>query len=132
MIRRIFKKKRIRNTNSFVEPDEIFLDSKNIQNFNRQQFEGRIEKAIPKKTILFLGIFFIISGILFSTRLWYLQIEKGESYFSAKKNIRNYLDRHILVKEYTISFKLPPKFAVSVLLEKPKFTIATAKYIKGK
>ena len=50
--------------------------------------------------------------------------QKGESYFSAKKNIRNYLDRHILVKEYTISFKLPPKFAVSVLLEKPKFTIA--------
>ena len=41
---------------SFVEPDEIFLDSKNLQNFDRQQFEGRIEKPIPKKTIFLLGV----------------------------------------------------------------------------
>ena len=102
MIRRIFKKKRIRNTNSFVEPDEIFLDSKNIQNFNRQQFEGRIEKAIPKKTILFLGIFFIISGILFSTRLWYLQIEKGGSYFKRSEN--NTLEKQIIFADRGIIY----------------------------
>ena len=39
MIRRIFKKNKLREKNFFVEPDEIFLDSKNLQNFDRQQFE---------------------------------------------------------------------------------------------
>lgn len=102
MIRRIFKKKRIKNINSFVEPDEIFLDSKNLQNFNRQQFEGRIEKAIPKKTILFLGIFFIISGIMFSSRLWYLQIQKGESYFKRSEN--NTLEKQIIFADRGIIY----------------------------
>ncbi|MFA6524017.1 MAG: penicillin-binding transpeptidase domain-containing protein [Candidatus Paceibacterota bacterium] len=102
MIRRIFRKKRIKNINSFVEPDEIFLDSKNLQNFNRQQFEGRIEKAIPKKTILFLGIFFIISGIMFSSRLWYLQIQKGESYFKRSEN--NTLEKQIIFADRGIIY----------------------------
>ena len=33
MITRIIKKNKIKSKNSFVEPDEIFLDSKNLQNF---------------------------------------------------------------------------------------------------
>jgi hypothetical protein len=48
------RKKRIRRE---IDPDEIFLDSKNLPNFNTQQFEGRIEKAISKKSIISLGIF---------------------------------------------------------------------------
>ena len=60
-----------------MEPDEIFLDSKNLQNFNRQQFEGRIEKPIPKKTILWLGILFLFFTGIFGIRLIYLQIQKG-------------------------------------------------------
>ncbi|MGH7249801.1 MAG: hypothetical protein ACREGC_02400, partial [Minisyncoccia bacterium] len=59
MIRKILRKRKIKNANFFVEPDEIFLDSKNLQNFDRQQFEGRIEKPIPKKTIFFLGGLFL-------------------------------------------------------------------------
>ena len=47
-----------------VEPDEIFLDAKNLPNFNAQQFEGRIEKPIPKRAINFLGIFFGLIGIM--------------------------------------------------------------------
>lgn len=66
--------------NTFVEPDEIFLDSKNLQNFNRQQFEGRIEKPISKKTINFLGIFFLFITIVFGIRLVNLQIKNGENY----------------------------------------------------
>jgi len=102
MIKRIFKKNKIKNRNFFVEPDEIFLDSKNLQNFNRQQFEGRIEKAISKKTILYLGIFFIISGIMFSTRLWYLQIQKGESYLTRSEN--NTLEKQIIFADRGIIY----------------------------
>ena len=51
MLRKFRKNRGGKNT--LVEPDEIFLDSKNIQNFDRQQFEGRIEKPISKSTLVF-------------------------------------------------------------------------------
>ena len=75
-----------KNKNSFVEPDEIFLDSKNLQNFDRQQFEGRIEKPIPKKTVNFLGIFFLVVILIFGARLIYLQIQNGDAYRTRSEN----------------------------------------------
>ena len=82
---RIFKKNN-GNRNSPIDPDEIFLDSKNFGNFNRQQFEGRIEKPISKKTILFLGTFFLITTFLFGARLAYLQVQNGETYRQRSEN----------------------------------------------
>ena len=73
---KIIKKNKLKKKNSFVEPDEIFLDSKNLQNFDSQQFEGRIEKQISKKTITFLNIIFIFFILAFSSRLGFLQIQK--------------------------------------------------------
>ena len=58
MITRIFKKNNIKSKNSFVEPDEIFLDAANLPNFDRNQFEGRIEKPIGKRSIFILSLFF--------------------------------------------------------------------------
>jgi len=94
MIKRIIKKNKIKQENSFVEPDEIFLDSKNLQNFDRQQFEGRIEKPIPKRTILFLGALFVIFAGIFGIRLIYLQIQKGDAYFERSQN--NILEKAII------------------------------------
>jgi len=94
MITGIIKKNKIKNRNSFVEPDEIFLDSTNLQNFDRQQFEGRIEKPIPKKTILLLGILFLFFTGVFGIRLIYLQIQKGETYFKRSQN--NVLEKAII------------------------------------
>jgi hypothetical protein len=39
-----FKKKRNRNVE--IDPDEIFIDSHNLPQFDNQQFEGRLEKPI--------------------------------------------------------------------------------------
>lgn len=100
MVFRKFRKNRLQNT--FVEPDEIFLDSKNIGNFDRQQFEGRIEKPISKRTIIFLGIFFFVFTFAFSTRLGYLQIQKGEAYFVRSEN--NILEKVILFAERGIIY----------------------------
>jgi penicillin-binding protein 2 len=94
MIKRIIKKNKINHKNSFVEPDEIFLDSKNLQNFDRQQFEGRIEKPITKKTIFSLGILFVLFMLIFGARLGYLQIKKGEAYFLRSQN--NMLEKTII------------------------------------
>jgi penicillin-binding protein 2 len=94
MITRIIKKNKLKHKNSFVEPDEIFLDSKNLQNFDRQQFEGRIERPISKKTILLLGVSFLFFAGIFGARLAYLQIQKGESYFLRSQN--NTLEKTII------------------------------------
>ncbi len=69
-----------------IAPDEIFLDSKNLPCFNTQQFEGRLEKAIPKKSIFVLGSFFIICALIFIVRLGNIQIIKGEAYFKKSEN----------------------------------------------
>jgi len=102
MIRRLLRKNKIKNANFFVEPDEIFLDSKNLQNFDRQQFEGRIEKPIPKKTILFLGIFFLFCAGTFLIRLGYLQIQKGEAYFKRSQN--NTLEKQLIFADRGIIY----------------------------
>jgi penicillin-binding protein 2 len=102
MIRKILSKQKIKNANFFVEPDEIFLDSKNLQNFDRQQFEGRIEKPISKKTIIFTGLFFLLFLGAFSSRLGYLQIKKGEAYLNRSQN--NVLEKQIIFSDRGIIY----------------------------
>jgi penicillin-binding protein 2 len=66
--------------------DEIFLDSKNLPNFNTQQFEGRLEKAIPKRSIFAIGGSFIFIFTFFIWQIINLQIIKGEMYFKKSEN----------------------------------------------
>ena len=101
MITRIFKKNKVKRK-VLVEPDEIFLDSKNLQNFDRQQFEGRIEKSIPKKNILLLNILFFMLVITFGSRLFYLQIQKGEAYLARSEN--NTLEKALLFADRGIIY----------------------------
>ena len=84
-----FKKNKIKS--NFVDPDEIFLDSKNLENFDRQQFEGRIERPISKKNINFLGISFALLILIFGSRLIYLQVINGDSY--RKRSEDNILEK---------------------------------------
>ncbi|MCE9548847.1 hypothetical protein K8Q98_00375, partial [Candidatus Nomurabacteria bacterium] len=97
MIRRNIKRKKL-----LVEPDEVFLDSTNLQNFDLQQFEGRIEKAISKKTVFWLGISFVVCASVFSFRLGYLQIHKGQAYL--ERSEANTLDRAILFADRGIIY----------------------------
>jgi len=39
-----------------IDPDEIFLDSSNLPQFDIDQFEGRLEKPISRSTFTLLGI----------------------------------------------------------------------------
>ena len=59
---RLFKKK-FRQVE--IDLDEIFMDSHNIPQFDTQQFEGRIETSISKKSIVVLGTFFIAILLIF-------------------------------------------------------------------
>ncbi len=67
--------------NSEIEPDEIFLDSSNIPDFNTQQFEGRLETPIPKSTVVFLCLAFFLVLLGYGWRVGVLQIAKGQAYF---------------------------------------------------
>ena len=84
------KKRKInqKHWNKEIAPDEIFLDSKNLPQFNTQQFEGRIEKPIGKHITALLGIFFLLVGTLFIGRVWFLQVAQGDVYAKRSENNR--------------------------------------------
>ena len=48
-----------------VEPDEIFLDARNLPEFDTQQFEGRMVTPISKGTLRFVGGVFFVIVIIF-------------------------------------------------------------------
>lgn len=102
MITRLINKNKIKYKHSFVDPDEIFLDSQNLQNFDRQQFEGRIEKPISKNTIILLGSLFFLVATIFTGRLFHLQINKGEAYFKRSQN--NILEKAIIFTDRGIIY----------------------------
>lgn len=63
-----------------IDPDEIFLDSSNLPKFDTDQFEGRLEQPISRKTIFILSVLFFIVGGVFLSRFWVLQISRGEAF----------------------------------------------------
>lgn len=75
---RRFRKKKI--LSDFVEPDEIFIDSKNIPQFETERLEGRLEKKIQTQSLALVGGGFLCVLIVFVFRLGVLQIAQGELY----------------------------------------------------
>ncbi|MBI2039126.1 MAG: hypothetical protein HYT22_02525 [Candidatus Niyogibacteria bacterium] len=73
----MFWRRKSNLTHRGIEPDEIFLDSKNLPGFDRELFEGRLELPIsPRATYLFYAAFLVIVA-LFIFRLVDLQIAEG-------------------------------------------------------
>jgi penicillin-binding protein 2 len=71
-----------------IDPDEIFIDSSNLPNFDTYQFEGRIEKSISQRTLFFLGGVFLIIFLIFIGKVWSLQVTQGNFYFTKSENNR--------------------------------------------
>lgn len=63
-----------------LDPDQIFLDSRNLPEFSRGQLEGVIEKPITRSTFIVLGACIVVLGILFSSRAFFLQAVRGEAF----------------------------------------------------
>lgn len=83
-----FKSKKEIKLGKEIEPDEIFIDSSNLPNFDTSQFEGRLEKPISKLSLSFVIIFFCLIAIAYTARAWNLQIEKGEEFSAISENNR--------------------------------------------
>lgn len=100
MVWKFFKSKnKVRST---VDPDEIFMDSTNLAQFDTQQFEGRLEKPIKSSSILLVGVFFTIFALVFSIQLGSLQIKKGQAYFERSEN--NMMEEIILFADRGIIY----------------------------
>ena len=123
---------RFRKRNKYggeIDPDEIFLDSSNLPDFDNQQFEGRIEKPISKKTIFSLGIFFILVVLIFTSKLFSLQIVNGEYYLSKGEN--NRLEHSVVFSERGIIYdKNGVELAWNGINEDDGETHAKRNYIK--
>jgi hypothetical protein len=53
----IFVNKNKRNLKE-IDPEDIFLESTNLSNFDQDNFEGRFERLIEKKLFYFSGFNF--------------------------------------------------------------------------
>jgi len=91
MRNKLFSKKR-NALRASIDPDEIFLDSTNLPDFNVPQFEGVIEKPISKRTLILLGFFLMGIFVAFAGRISYLQIASGATFAAQSEN--NHL-RHL-------------------------------------
>ncbi len=83
-----FFKKRTQRKYTSIDPDEIFLDSQNLPDFNNDQFEGRIEKPIKKSIGGVFGLFLFVVCIIFVFKLWGLQVVHGEAFNKKSENNR--------------------------------------------
>lgn len=72
-----------------IAPDEIFLDSSNLPDFDRSQLEGKLEKPISRATFAaFAGVLGLILVVLFA-QAWNLEVRQGVAY--AAQSARNVL-----------------------------------------
>lgn len=90
-----FNKKAYKNNEVF--PDEIFLDSHNLPQFDRHNLEGHIEKTISKRAVYAMGIFFAFVFLVFAGKAWVLQVLQGTAY--AEKSENNRLDHELVFAE---------------------------------
>jgi penicillin-binding protein 2 len=75
-----------RYKNPLIEPDEIFLDSQNLPEFDTQQFEGQIERPIRRRALFGVGITFALIVLVFGGKLWSLQIANSAMYKHQSEN----------------------------------------------
>jgi penicillin-binding protein 2 len=90
----VWKRNRKKRRVAELNPDEILLDVNNLPEFDRQQFEGRMEQPIAKRSFNVLLTVIVIVALFFIGRLSLLQLMKGSYY--EKKSEQNSLN-HIAV-----------------------------------
>jgi penicillin-binding protein 2 len=84
----IFRRSGKVRRNAEIHPDEIFIDSSNLPQFDTDQFEGQIEQPIAKKSIRIAGICFLCVALFFTYKIAHLQIVSGETYKKISENNR--------------------------------------------
>lgn len=84
----IFRRSKNIRRHTEIDPDEIFIDSSNLPDFDTDQFEGQIEKPISKNSIRIAGIIFSCIALFFIYKIATLQVVSGERYRKISENNR--------------------------------------------
>lgn len=71
-----------------IAPDEIFLDSHNLPQFDRYHFEGRIERPISRISIIVFAAVLALAGAGLLARSFALQVASGGEYRQQAENNR--------------------------------------------
>ncbi len=77
-----------------IAPDEIFLDSTNLPEYDSRQFEGRVERPVSIRGIFAVGVMFTLVACVFGYRAFNLQIAHGETYQTISEE--NTLDHSLI------------------------------------
>lgn len=80
-----------------VNPEEIFIDSSNLPNFDTDQFEGRIERPISARTTYVTGALFLLIGFIFIGQTIKLQLVDGAEWKKRAEN--NRLNQSLIFSE---------------------------------
>ena len=80
-----------------IHPDEILIDSTNVSEFDRDRFEGRIERPLNRRSFFFSGIVVALIFVALLSRAGTLQIAHGATY--AKQAIENQLAQHAIIAD---------------------------------
>lgn len=62
----------------FLDPEEVLLDASNLPSFNKQQFEGQIERPIGRRAFSWFTAGLLLIGLIFFGRTIQLQVVRGE------------------------------------------------------
>ena len=81
----IFHKWKRRNYRD-IDPDEIFLDSKNLPQFDTNQFEGRLERPISSNVFKIFSFVCFLIAVIFLIKFGFLQIVHGNFYKDRSEN----------------------------------------------
>ncbi len=77
-----------------IDPDEILIDSANTGEFDRDQFEGRIERPLSRRSFAYAGFLIGFIVLMLLVRAGDLQIRGGAAY--AKQARENQLEQTII------------------------------------
>jgi len=128
----LLRRRKRKYHDSEIDPDEIFLDSKNLPQFNVHQLEGAIERPIEKQVFTILALVFVVVGLVFFVQLIFLQIGKGKTYFAQSEQNRLYEialfgDRGVVYDRYgeDLAWNVQPTgdepFSYRAYIHKPGF-----------
>lgn len=78
-----------------IELDEIFIDASNLPSFNQGRLEGRISLPLSRRSILGVGIVFVLIALVFFVQVFRLQIMEGRAF--RERSEKNRLDTSLII-----------------------------------
>ncbi len=110
-----------------INPDEIFLDSRNLPEFNVHQFEGRLERPISQKTIVSVAVFFLVIFLLILGKSYTLQVTNAEGY--SRKSTQNRLNRTLIFGSRGVFYDRNKTFLAWNVIDENEPAFSKRKYL---